>query len=185
MKKIYLILFITLSVNICVKSQIRLEAKDAGANISFVGKQFPDIKINEWVGKAPKIKGRYKIIDFWGIFAYPCTSLTTPQLNTIQKKLKRDVIVIGMSADDAFYIKQVEDPKFKYPVCSVDWEQVMKLFNFDGLPITLIVNPQGKVIWQGYVLKPNIPLTEKDIFFLTVDKVKEIINRDKNEQKIQ
>lgn len=179
MKKILLLSLLLLCMGLQVSAQYKLDSNEAYAK-SFQGKKLPAFSVQEWVTKKPNVKGKYQLIDFWGIFAYPCTSVTVPQLNKLAKTFAKEMVVIGYSIDEPFYIRQMEDPVFEYPIASVDPEEIMKLFEFEGLPVTMLVNPDGKVIWQGAVLIPNVPLSQKeDIFFLTAAKLREMIDADK------
>lgn len=165
------------SLAVSANAQYRLD--EQSYSVDFTGKQMPSFNVNEWIPKEPKIKGKYGLVDFWGIFAYPCTSLTVPQLNRLAKEFKKELVVIGYSIDDAFYVRQLETPVFGYPIGTVDFEEIQKIFEFDGLPVTLLINPEGKVIWQGSVLLPDVPLSDKNIYFLSAAKLRSMIDADK------
>lgn len=183
MRKIILLALLLLCMGLQVSAQYRLDSNEVHAK-SFQGKKLPAFSVQEWMTKKPDVRGKYQLIDFWGIFAYPCTSITVPQLNKLAKTFAKEVVVIGYSIDDPFYIRQIEDPVFRYPIASVDQEEIIKLFEFEGLPVTMLINPKGEVIWQGAVLIPNVPFSQKeDIFFLTEAKLREMIDTDKNKVK--
>lgn len=183
MKKIVLLTVMMLCLISSASAQFQLQS-DIHMK-SYQGKKLPLFAVKEWVAKQPSVKGKYQLIDFWGIFAYPCTSITVPQLNELAKTFKKEVVVIGYSIDDAYYIRQLEDPVFNYPLATIDYEEIQTLFEFEGLPVTLLVNPDGKVIWQGHILIPNMPLTEKNIYYLTAEKLQEMIDADKKERNNQ
>lgn len=147
--------------------------------ISYVGKQLPDLGIIEWISKKPNVKGKYQLIDIWAIFAYPITSHTVPHLNKLAKEYKKEVAVIGVAADQPFYVRQVEQPTIEYYNAVSTWKHLTDVFRIDGFPMTLLVNPEKKVIWQGYVIRPHIKFSSPDVFFLNSKRLKEMIDADK------
>ena len=32
---------------------------------SLIGQRFPDFNVQEWIGKKPKLKGKFVLVDFW------------------------------------------------------------------------------------------------------------------------
>lgn len=181
MKKFFLILLL-IPISYGLYAQKRIKDDENHTDVSYVGKKLPNFSVVEWISDKPDCKGKYRLIDFWGIFSYPVSSITVPHLNKLSRKFK-DVVFIGFALDKAFYVKQVEDPIIKYYSATVVWKEIMsEVFKFEGLPVTLLVNPQGKVIWQGFVLKIKPSSSDiKDRFFLTESKLREMINKDKKE----
>lgn len=120
---------------------------------SYINQKCPAFEIKEWVSKHPNVKGKFVLIDFWAIWAYPCTYYTIPYLNDMAKKFKKDLVVIGLSREEPFYINQMEEPKIKYYNATIDTLVAYKTFRLQEYPFSYLIDPDGMVVWEGLTMK--------------------------------
>lgn len=141
-------LFFCISAN----AQIQIPGFQSSAK-SYINQKCPEFEIKEWVSKQPNVKGKFVLIDFWAIWAYPCTHYTIPYLNDLAKNFKKDLVVIGLSQEEPFYINQMEEPKIKYYNATIDTLVAYKTFRLQEYPFSYLVDPDGMVVWEGLTMK--------------------------------
>ena len=94
-------------------------------------------------------KGKIVIINFWATYCPPCIQ-EIPDFIDIAKEYKdKGVVVIGLSVDsvqpsevEAF----VKKAGINYPVVMATEEVTDKYGAGDGIPVTVIVAPNGKIV---------------------------------------
>lgn len=145
--------------------QAQSEKKEKIAKQSFIGLRFPDFTVDKWLTKEPKLKGKFTLVDFWCIMAYPVTHRTVPYLNHLAKKYKKQLQVVGLTYDEANLVKLMIDPDIQYYSGVVHEQVVYGLFGLTGCPTVYLVDPDGMVVWEGYVLKEGYG--NKNTFNLT------------------
>ena len=138
---------------------------------SFIGKHFPDLTVKEWISKQPKLKGKFILVDFWCIMAYPVTHRTVPYQNHLAKKYKKQLQVIGLTCEEANLVKLMVDPYIQYYSGIVDVATIDNIFKLEGWPTSYLIDPEGTVVWEGYVLKEG--QGEKNVFNLTEEKLEQ------------
>ncbi|UNY98567.1 TlpA family protein disulfide reductase [Zhouia spongiae] len=96
-------------------------------------------------------RGKYVLIDFWGIWCGPCVA-EMPRVKEFQEKHKDKLIVLGInSGDTKEKIRKFVDEK------GYDWKQLMSdkantsdnfvnRFNVKGFPTKFIIDPKGKIV---------------------------------------
>ena len=138
---------------------------------SFKGQRFPEFTVKEWISKQPKLKGKFILVDFWCIEAYPVTHRTIPYQNQLAKKYKKQLQVIGLTHDEANIVKLMVEPYIQYYSGIVDWDTINDIFKLEGWPTSYLIDPEGTVVWEGYVLKEG--QGEKNVFNLTEEKLEQ------------
>ena len=63
------------------------------------------------------------------------------------------------------------EPYIQYYSGIVDWDTINDIFKLEGLPTSYLIDPEGTVVWEGYVLKEG--QGEKNIFNLTEEKLEQ------------
>lgn len=142
---------------------------------SYINQKCPAFEIKEWISKQPNVKDKFVLIDFWAIWAYPCTHYTVPYLNDLAEKFKEDLVVIGLSQEKPFYIKQIDEPKIKYYNATVDSLVIYKTFRIEGYPFSYLIAPEGTVVWEGLTMKDIDEEHDKLIPRLTEAELRKII----------
>jgi cytochrome c biogenesis protein CcmG, thiol:disulfide interchange protein DsbE len=134
------------------------------------GKKAPDFSVGTWLTPEPSRKGKVVLIDFWATWCPPCRE-AIKELNKFQEQFKDDLVVIGVSDEDADKVKDfMTSTKIDYSV-AVDGEKKMnKAIHVSGIPHVLIISTDGIVRWQGFPFSQEEPLT--------ADIVKQIIDAD-------
>ncbi len=87
-----------------------------------------------------------------------------PELNGYQKKFGKDLVVIGISDEDAGTLKKfMKKQPMDYNV-AVDIKQTMSSqLGIQGIPYVLVISPDHIVRWQGFPASDEDPLTEEKI----------------------
>ena len=104
-----------------------------------------------------KYKGKYLLIDFWGMYCGPCRS------GIEHSKKMREALRNHPDVDFLFISKEGEGPEASYrkyveeqldgedviQVSGDDYHRLMELFNFLGIPHYETLDPEGKVVRKG------------------------------------
>ena len=135
--------------------------KELYADNDLRGKTAPKFAVGQWLtGAAPATKGKVVLIDFWATWCPPCRALI-PELNGYQKKFGKDLVVIGVSDEDAAVVKKfMGSTKMAYNVAVDPKKQMEKVVGVKGIPHVLVITPDGVVRWQGFPLSDDDTLTE-------------------------
>ena len=127
------------------------------ANLA-VGEQIPDIEGKTPQGKTIQIsdlKGKYVLLDVWASWCGPCRR-EFPFLKEAMKTSENynNFVILSYSLDDvekdwqkAIEKNQLMHPNWIHISTLKGWNSdVVELLNIKGVPYTVLVNPQGKVI---------------------------------------
>jgi cytochrome c biogenesis protein CcmG/thiol:disulfide interchange protein DsbE len=174
------ILFLLLSFSVSVISYAgnveKLISSESKSNLSTEkeGDKAPNFSLKSVDGKTVKLsdyKGKIVIIDFWATWCPPCRR-GVPDLISIQKEFKKDVVVIGISLDREKTIKDVpgfiKDYGINYPVVYGDDQVTVDYGGIRSIPTSFVIDRKGNVV------DSHIGLVPKEVF---TDKVKELLNK--------
>jgi peroxiredoxin len=92
--------------------------------------------------------GKWVVINYWATWCKPCLT-EMPALERLHNQYKNKIIVLGVSFDklDNNAINQIaKKNSLTYPMLSVFPMQKFGIDNIDILPVTFIINPQGKLV---------------------------------------
>jgi thiol-disulfide isomerase/thioredoxin len=117
-----------------------------------VGKMAPlDYTVKDMNGadvRLASFKGKVILLNFWATWCHPCRD-EIPDLVTLQKQYKDDVVVLGFSIDDKpdelkAYAAQFE---MNYPVLvGAGHENIQEAYGpMWGVPVTVIIGRDGKI----------------------------------------
>lgn len=130
---------------------------------SFLGKKAPELIVENWSPKKPNVKGKFILLDFFGVYCAPCRK-AIPKLNEWSKQFKKDMIVIGYASNSIEQLKQME-PKIEY-YCASDHEgRTCALVDLHVNSFVHLIDPKGIVRWEGICAE------------LTTEKIKEVIEK--------
>ena len=118
---------------------------DQGLNFSARGLDGRTIDFSEY-------RGHPVIVDFWATWCGPCRH-QIPELVALYKRYNKSsgLVIIGVSADlvqgDGLSAVEpfVREFKINYPIALAD-EALMDSLGIEGLPTTLFVGPDGKIV---------------------------------------
>ncbi len=140
-----------------------------------LGDKAPPMKITKWVQGTDvdlaKMKGeKVTVVEFWATWCGPCIT-SIPHLTDLQKKHKKNVVIIGVTKPDArnsldmvesFVEKQGK--KMAYTVAfdgdGKTYEAYMRSAEQSGIPTAFIVNRKGQLAWLGHPMAMDRPLEE-------------------------
>lgn len=174
-----LILILVLAVSINILSSDRTEVKNSSdiKNVLTVkdeGDKAPNFALKSVDGKTVKLsdyKGKIVIIDFWATWCPPCRR-GIPDLISIQKEFKKDVVVIGVSLDAEKTIKDVpgfiKDYGINYPIVYGDDKITIDYGGIRSIPTSFVIDKKGNVV------DSHIGLVDKNVF---VSKIKELLKK--------
>ena len=123
----------------------RQTRSDQGLNFSARGLNGHQIDLSDY-------RGHPVIVDFWATWCGPCRH-QIPELVALYKRYNKTngLVVIGVSCDliqgDGLSAVNsfVEEFKINYPIALAD-EELTESLEIEGLPTTLFVGPDGKII---------------------------------------
>ena len=119
------------------------------------GSPVPSIKTNATLNgeifDINSLKGKYVLIDFWGIWCGPCVA-EMPEVKEFQEKHKDNLVVVGINSGDTKEKIEAFVNKNNY-----GWMQLMSdkkntpdnfvnRFNVQGFPTKFIIDRRGKII---------------------------------------
>jgi cytochrome c biogenesis protein CcmG, thiol:disulfide interchange protein DsbE len=165
-----LVLFATVLVALCAPARAVdnypaiVTDKKLYAKNDIRGNAAPTFEVKEWLsGAAPDTKGKVVLIDFWATWCPPCRELI-PELNGYQKKFGKDLVVIGVSDEDADTIKAfMKTHKMEYNVAIDPDNKMYNNIGISGIPHVLVITPDNIVRWQGFPQTDEDELTEEKI----------------------
>jgi peroxiredoxin len=104
------------------------------------------------------LRGRYVLLEFWGTWCAPCVAYA-PDLAAAYARYPRDRFeIVGVASDEASAVRQfVEDEGLGWPqIVEPSGERaVTSLYGVSGYPTTLLLDPEGTVIYRGLGYGPR------------------------------
>jgi len=91
--------------------------------------------------------GKWVIINYWASWCKPCFK-EIPQINKFYNAHKDDVVVLGVSYDQASGkdLQQiVKKMDIQFPTLNQDPRKQFGIDQIKGLPVTFVVGPDGKL----------------------------------------
>jgi thiol-disulfide isomerase/thioredoxin len=121
-----------------------------------VGTQAPQVTIEDLQGKPVAlhelIKGKPAVIEFWATWCEQCEALQ-PEIDRITQRFGDRVQVIAVAVGVAQTVRRVQqhvtEHKITYPVLWDGRGAAVRAFNAATTAIVVIVDAQGKVIYNG------------------------------------
>jgi cytochrome c biogenesis protein CcmG, thiol:disulfide interchange protein DsbE len=125
------------------ESEAELHARE-----NYRNRQAPDLVVAEWIGDRPQVDGKFVLVDFWATWCPPCRA-GIPELNALAAEYADSLVVIGLSDESASKVKSMSSPKIEY-YSAVDPEgRTVRRVGVQGIPHAMLIDPSGKVCWQG------------------------------------
>lgn len=136
------------------KYAMALHSRVMNLSKTAIGKPAPDIVLQDIYGKPISLssfRGKTVLVDFWASWCKPCRE-ESPRLVSIYNKYKtRNFDILSVSLDDnrEAWQKAINDDKLLWTHVSdlMKWNSsVVSLYNIEGIPFTVLVDPEGKII---------------------------------------
>lgn len=133
-----------------------------------IGDKAPGLSIMEWVKGASvdlkrDAKKKIHVVEFWAVWCPPC-KMSVPVLTELQKKFKKDLVIIGVTEPDAGrntpsavrrFVKERGD-EMGYTVAldtGKTTEAYMVASGAVGIPQAYVVDREGHIVWMGSPLE--------------------------------
>lgn len=121
---------------------------------SAIGTPVLDFTQNDTEGKPVRFaafKGKYVLVDFWASWCGPCRAENPNVLKAYNQYKDKNFTVVGVSLDDngENWKKAIKDDNMPWTQVSdlKGWKnEVSTYYGIMGIPSTLLVDPQGKII---------------------------------------
>ena len=109
--------------------------------------------------KAPSFAGKPLIVEFWATWCPPCRA-SIPHLNEVYKKYQsKGLEIIGVTNEERLTVsKFLKDVPINYHVAFDSNGKFSKPFGIKGIPHAMILNKEGKVVWEGHPM--SLPESE-------------------------
>lgn len=126
---------------------------------AIIGKQIaPDINLPDVNGNSKKLsdlRGNYVLIDFWASWCKPCRQENPNVVRLYNEFKNKKFTVFSVSLDDKKdkWKEAIQKDNLSWPNHVSDlkgWQSsVVSLYGFSGIPHTVLINPEGKIIGIG------------------------------------
>jgi len=121
------------------------------------GTEAPEINLPNPDGQniaLSSLRGKVVLIDFWASWCGPCRG-ESPNMVKLYNKFKPkgfEIYSVSLDKDKAPWVKAIKDDKLNWTHVSElkFWEsEVVSLYKFEGIPFTVLIDKNGKVIAKG------------------------------------
>ena len=132
----------------------------ANAAVNLKGTEAPDFALKSTSGENLRLseyRGDVVMINFWATWCGPCRQ-EMPLLDELYTRYKRvGFRLLGVNIDDDSRraVSMVETLGVNFPVLFDERKEVSKLYRVEAMPVTVLVDRQGKIRFVHYGYKPG------------------------------
>lgn len=115
----------------------------------------PDFSLQTADGKdytLSTLQGQWVILNFWATWCEPCVA-EIPMLNTLAGDFAGELVVLGINMRETpqeIAIFQADTVSLDYPVLINPTDSVLLDYLVQGLPQTLVIDPNGEIVWRSF-----------------------------------
>jgi len=97
-----------------------------------------------------ELRGQWVILNFWATWCGPCVK-EMPVLQSIHDQYA-NLTVLGINQRETNEVIQpfAQEHEINFPILVNPSDQVLINYNVIGLPQTLVVNPDGIIVWRQF-----------------------------------
>jgi peroxiredoxin len=136
-----------------------------------IGEQVPEFEFTDFNNKKRKLsefRGKYLLIDFWGMWCPPCRQELTHLRAAYQRFQARGFEILGMNTDQPDNVPQIKSQLEKN---GITWPQArresiiatIRNLRIHSYPTTVLVGPDGKVLSLNNTRKDQPELRGKEL----------------------
>ncbi len=149
-KRFYIRLVILVALCAAIIFTIYNTATKDTAKMLKVGDQAPDFALVDMNGQKHQLseyKGQGVFLNFWGTWCKPCEK----EFPLIDKQYQQDknkgieVLAVNVAEPELSVQKYIDRKELTFPVLIDHTKSVMRAYNIDPLPTTLLINKDGKI----------------------------------------
>lgn len=136
----------------------------AGCAIGAIAPEIQGLDTLDQPLKLSDLRGQYVILDFWNSYCHWCREETPWLKAALEYFGKEKLTVLGISSDrfkknwvDAIH----EDQSYWHHLMLQKGDDVMDRYCIKGIPHTVLVDPDGKILAKDFRQKEIIPELEK------------------------
>jgi len=135
----------------------QLAQMDQKKDSTWVGRQAPELTLPDTEGRSISLssfKGKYLLVDFWASWCGPCRAENPNVVQAYSQFKNKNFAILGVSLDkekDA-WLEAIKSDKLTWTHVSdlKFWQsKAVEVFQFNGIPFNILIDPQGKIIAQG------------------------------------
>jgi peroxiredoxin len=132
-------------------------AASSFASSSLAGQEAPDFALKSASGsnlRLSEYRGDVVMINFWATWCGPCRQ-EMPLLNDLYTRYNRvgfSLLGVNIDDDSSRALEMAEELGVSFPVLFDDRKEVSKLYQVEAMPVTVLVDREGKVrhVHLGY-----------------------------------
>ncbi len=169
-KKLVIIFLLSIfSVTGCQKSAPEDQLQDNNLG----GDKVPAFTLKNTEGKNVSLsdfKGKVIVVDFWATWCGPCRR-GIPDLISLQKEFKDELVVIGISLDRETVkdvVPFVKKNEINYPIVYGNEEVVNQFGGIQAIPTSFVIDKNGNIVDK------HVGLVDKSVYS---EKIKELIKK--------
>jgi thiol-disulfide isomerase/thioredoxin len=183
---------------LCIITITACKQKNQSQPFKSIGDPAPPLRVRNWIKGTPVQsfeKGRVYVVEFWATWCRPCKA-AMPHLSALAHQYKDKVTVVAI---DIYEEKTTTIEKIKAVVGGMgnrmDFPVALEDTNFTvhdwlevsgekakGIPMTFVIDAQGKVVWTGHpaYVAEVLPRVINNTW--TIKDIKELISKRKADE---
>jgi cytochrome c biogenesis protein CcmG/thiol:disulfide interchange protein DsbE len=125
-----------------------------------VNQPAPKLEFGRWLGEVPETAGKAVLIFFWATWSTPCRKAIA-DLNSLQKKFRDQLVLIGWSAEAEADVAGFNDVKIEFPLATDPNGALARAAGVTSVPQVMFIDARGVVRYVGHPAALNADALKK------------------------